>query len=391
MRNELTEVTPAFPAHEITEKLRELLEYQLAGRSSSVEAETAQETLQSLLYVLAAGTGEKTLPAAWDKGMARLRRLRAKAEALQRRCETSLSPLATLACKETVRDGVPYFLKRYEPLFRAHITMPLSDHFDYPPLWEEGLAKSGALYVEGYLRQLCMENELLSRFPQKEAEALLERFSRHNGLPYRRMYCNLGAVLLDSGLICAALGMNMATLRMTQEQAAGLSGLEREALLERLRQAEKRLPRQLSLSAKAAKLTACYFEGRIPALADELLRFGAPPYLSPLRENAPGFTLQQGTRLNDAGLRALSKRMMETADSGEKLALLREHTAHLSDFVTLMDTSLFEGEYEPFFIAMEPMERLLLARAVFGGDAPEQSLEAGWRRVLWRLVSKVDR
>lgn len=195
MTNELTR--PLTDAEEglWREKLAALLVRQIAlytaNESSSVPAAAAQELLRGVLFFLAVpeepdGGGEAEradrirvllpldLADELARGQRRAQRDAALTLALWRKVVAALPPLEKCSLRDTLRSigrgfrcyDTRFFPQRFDCDIDYQLAVPVSESL------------LGINYVNQYLTHLAAENSLLTRLPQGEVRAVLERSAR---------------------------------------------------------------------------------------------------------------------------------------------------------------------------------------------------------------------
>ena len=197
----------------------------LAGDSTSVPVETAQELLRSLVYTLrlalpAEGLPERALLTVELTGLLRrgqtvLQEKTEQARALWAKACLTAPPIENLCYRDTL-TGLGRFFGRYDLWYFAH-RVPCA--IDYPlciPVSEE---LQGVSYVGEWLRCLLLENWFLGRFPAENVTALLERSCRD----YRELPLNLCEQPLINALGLAALGRPVFPLSFSAEERARLA------------------------------------------------------------------------------------------------------------------------------------------------------------------------
>lgn len=384
---------------EISHKLRELLIRHSNGRSSSVDVDEANQISGSLLYTLDAGIRAGAEPGSsvevlYQRGQQRIQTALRKIEALWHNATASQIPFGTTAYFACVNEAIPVFLRDYDAEFAAQVTMPLCDDFDYPLAVDDDVPLTGALYVERYLRCICLENFLLSRFPLDSIRVLLLRCNTRNGSHYKHLLLNLCALVLDHALLCALAGEQPTRLVLPYEQVlvqtTQLRMLSPEALeAELLRGAEAVAEAIGPLDNGSRDYCVRYARTALPAFAAALKGNDLAPLILWDEENpaTPALVMKQGPRLTDRQLADLTQAIMDCDDLEKKFAMVRSSTSSMEDFLDLMKAScLFGDEYAGLFASMDDLELMVLGKTVFGDTAHTLRPDSEWEQALLESV-----
>ena len=199
----------------------------LAGDSTSLPAETAEELLKSLLYTLRLALASDGLPdkalltgdldALLQQGRCLLQEKKARAQRLWEQACLTAPKIANTCYRDTLTDFRQFF-RRYDPWYFAH---QIPCRIDYPlclPVSEELL---GVSYVGQWLQQAWVENLLLSRFaPDAVARLLMEQMPDDRDAPLN---------LCEQALVNAAgrslLGLPPGSLQLSDEACGQLQRL----------------------------------------------------------------------------------------------------------------------------------------------------------------------
>ena len=204
MTNELTR--PLTDAEEglWQEKLAALLVRQIAlytaNESSSVPAAAARELLRGVLLFLAVPEEADELA----HGQHRAQRDSALTLALWRKVVAALPPLENRSLRDTLRSigrgfhryDTRFFPQRFDCDIDYQLSVPVSESL------------LGINYVNQYLTRLAAENSLLTRLPQGEVRAVLERSCPD----WRGLLVNLYAPVAANALARTLLGGEGLTL-----------------------------------------------------------------------------------------------------------------------------------------------------------------------------------
>jgi len=180
----------------------------LAGDSTSVTVETAQELLASLLYTLRIALAEAGRPDSalltadlaelLQRGQRILQdRLTAAKRLWEQACLTA-PPIKNVFYEETLKE-LGAFFHRYDLWYFAHQIPCLIDYPLCVPVPDEA---QGVSCVEQWLRRLLIENWLLSRFPEQAVAGLLAGISAD----YQEYLLNLCEQPVVNALGLALLG-----------------------------------------------------------------------------------------------------------------------------------------------------------------------------------------
>lgn len=212
-------------------RLYELLNRQtttyLAGDSSSIPVETAEQLMRSILYtlrlaLLEAGKPERELltsdlPELLIQGQHILReRLDAARQLWEQACLTA--PQIQNAYLKDTLSGFKAFFKYYDLSYFAH-QIPCS--IDYPLCVVVPEALCGVLYVEQWLRQLIIENWFLSRFSQQALRRLLTKVAA----AYWEYPLNLCEQPLINAVGLAMLRRSVLPLSLSEKDCREIGGL----------------------------------------------------------------------------------------------------------------------------------------------------------------------
>ena len=186
------------------EKLAALLVRQIAlytaNESSSVPAAAARELLRGVLFFLAVPEEADELA----RGQRRAQRDAALTIALWRKVVAALPPLENRSLRDTLRS-IGRGFRRYDTRF---FPQRFDCDIDYQLAVPVSESLLGINYVNQYLTHLAAENSLLTRLPQGEVRAVLERSCPD----WRGLLVNLYAPAAANALARTLLGGEGLTL-----------------------------------------------------------------------------------------------------------------------------------------------------------------------------------
>lgn len=213
---------------------------------SSVPKELAQELFESTAFTLEQGAGvPEDLNAQFAAGLAVTQKKMEYGKRLWQAVRGSLPQIENLSLRETVKS-IGSFWRRYDCRFFAH---QIPCDIDYQLCRPVPEALQGVDYVNRYLSQLYVENELLNRFEPPKAVRLLTAYCKD----YRGLLINLYEPVATNALGLALIGGDVSGLAITTgEREKIAAALEQEAEARLIAAAEK-LGTLLNLRSKAGK------------------------------------------------------------------------------------------------------------------------------------------
>ena len=263
---------------QLTERLYGLLRTQtekyLAGESTSVAVETAQELFHSLLYTLRLALAETGRPerdlltgdlnGLLRQGQTILRKKLADGKHLWKQVCLTAPRIQNSFYQMTLTD-LGKFFSRYDLRYFAH-QIPCS--IEYPLCLPVSDEMQGISYVELWLRRLLTENLLLSRFPEPAVLDLLARVSAN----FRDYPLNLCEQPMVNAVGLALLEKPVFSLDVSAQDCARLKqilpvGKDMEAALDR---AADSVAAQISAPKEAAEYLRKIAGGLRPRLAAAL-------------------------------------------------------------------------------------------------------------------------
>lgn len=215
----------------IMERMYDLLSHQtvryLAGDSTSIPVETAEELFHSVTYTIRLAMSENDMPARkllTDDLNELLRQgqriLQDKLPAVRGLWERACLTLPQIQndCLHDTLKGMECFFKHYDLWYFAH-QIPCA--VDYPlcvPVSEE---LQGVSYIEQWLHHLLIENWILSKFQSHTVHCLLSKIA----IDYREYPLNLCEQPIINAVGLALLGRSAVSLKISDEDCHEIENL----------------------------------------------------------------------------------------------------------------------------------------------------------------------
>lgn len=183
------------------------------GDSTSVPEGTARELLESVCYLLEAGSGEGTLPKGdlrepYERGLRRTEEKVRQGKKLWRAACLSVPEIPSDSLRETLRS-IGGFWRRYDVRYFAQ---QIPCEIDYQLCLPVPETRVGVDYVNEYLRRVLIENDFLRRFDAGRAARLIR-----SGCPNApELILNLFEPVADNALGLTLIGSDPAALGFTE-------------------------------------------------------------------------------------------------------------------------------------------------------------------------------
>lgn len=370
---------------DILNLLKDLIMKYTKGESSSVQAETAQRLLESILYAIDARTILFADPAEavviiikhgvnaiYNQGFQLVTASTESSRALYLNLKAHKLGVGTHAYNLTIEGGLAGFFADYDPRFQAQDTVA---SIDYPLLFDD-MSITGIFYIEQYLKKLAMENCFCQLFSTASAAKLLERYGQVYAIDYRETLLNLFEVLLTNAIFAVLAGSKPLELNISPTQFDLLrqrlidSPLEDcsrliKAALEALIAAIPRPP--IGLSDYMRNFMPILIPGFWSGLQNDTLPNVMIVDLPPIRRT--DIIFDRGVRLDDDGFRTLVEQVIDTNSPAGKAVLISASVHSIEDFIDLLEADcLFDDEFEVLYETLGDLELSILARIVFLED-----------------------
>lgn len=189
--------------------------------SSSVRAETAQELLSSICFLLYLYLKENALPVryllkaeslepVYEAALKTGRQAFLRCKGLYQQACESVPQIENTSLSDTLRD-IGQSFKTYDVYYFAH---QVNCTIDYQLCHAVPESLSGTEYLCEYLRRLCMENHFLTHFSTKKVIQLLNAYCPD----YKGLLINLYEPVFVNTLGLALLRQDIFPLNLTQTQ-----------------------------------------------------------------------------------------------------------------------------------------------------------------------------
>lgn len=212
----------------------------------SIPKDLATELFASAAFTLEQGAGAAgNLNAQFAAGLAVTRQKLEYGQKLWRAVRDGLPKIGNLSLRDTVKS-IGTFWRRYDCRFFAH---QIPCDVDYQLFRSVPETLQGVDYVNRYLGQLYVENELLSRFDPERAKRLLASYCKD----YRGLLINLYEPVATNALGLALIGGDVSSLDISAQQREEIGSLLRGEGPERLEAAAEKLCALLDIKSKAGR------------------------------------------------------------------------------------------------------------------------------------------
>lgn len=328
------------------------------GKSSSIPLEKAQDILTSIIFVIGLelksyGTYEQAIEALkieplkihFEKGLKIVQRKMTISRHRQKQIVTHLLDTPNVYYRSTIIDGINGFFKLYRPQFSAHEIHITADY----PTYMERPSFRGIEFIEQYLLQIEAENNFCIRFYTQDIHHLLCGITEN----YCSIPMNLFEPILFSALALALVGRTPKALNLTErdieylyQQFSSKADTEIQLCMET---ALLKLDEEMNLP----KLTKDYISLCLPKITRTICNavdmktldkiFVIPVY----PEQKPRIILSYGDRMNDRKYQKLVKKILQTDNSEEKIALILNEVHSLADLLDILsDAELYANEFD---------------------------------------------
>lgn len=223
----------SYEPEELVPIVAKLAERYTSYESTSVTYETAQALMEAVVYCIREYESNQQIPsvagetaqlAAGEKISAKEAYVRGSERVRQKArevlaCYNKMMPVFLdygMQCLgETVKKGIPAFLKWYDPEFKPGHTLLT---FDYPILTEHE-KYSGVDAVYFYLQCIALEQEWLSNFDEAYVKAALRQYNRS----YSTLYENIPEIILPNVMGHVLLKKPLQNVEFTREECEDLT------------------------------------------------------------------------------------------------------------------------------------------------------------------------
>lgn len=213
---------------------------------SSIPKEVATELFESAAFTLEQGAGTPgNLNAQFSAGLAITRQKLEYGKKLWLAVKGTLPRIENLSLRETVKS-IGAFWRRYDWRFFAH---QIPCDIDYQLCRSVPETLRGVDYVNRYLGQLYVENELLNRFDPQRAAYLLRAYCKD----YRGLLINLYEPVATNALGLALIGGDVSALDVSAGQRDEIETILRGEGPQRLEAAAEKLCALLEIKSKAGR------------------------------------------------------------------------------------------------------------------------------------------
>ncbi|MEL4107092.1 DUF6179 domain-containing protein [Oscillospiraceae bacterium WX1] len=368
------------------------------GGSATVRAETAQELLKGVCYVLRHGIDPNTGPgglkqqlvggdfdALFKAGLADIEEKVAHGKTLLQHALMTVPAIENMALHDSLRElGV--FFKRYHYHHFAH---EIPCMIDYPLAHPADEALGGIDYINEYLRRLLIENDFVGRFDARTVTALLKSISPF----YKADLLNIYEAVSSSALAGTLIKGDVRALDIAERDRGTIFALfhawKGSEAPEKLRAAAAALCVELAIGDDAVLLYLSQSaEGLWPRVEKlktaEQLRIIFPPLYRENGEPKPTVTYIDGVCMDDEMLRALIDSIADCRNVSEKIALAREKLFSLRDWAEVLNICFWGNECHTLFDALsaDALEHLWQFAVYRKTQAPNWRSETGWERLL---------
>lgn len=343
------------------------------NQSSSLPVERAQIVLESVCYTISIYLSsfsdmdsivqvmsQSSAEELFLQGQKRLHTLFQRARVRLDEVRRTKLPTENQAYRDTIAEGLVPFFQTYDIKFAAQET---PGSIDYP--LHRFIPGSGILYMVDYLDTLAMENRFCAGFGG-QVEALL----RGMGPGYRDLLVNLFELTVTNLLgrvLCGApphsLWMDKTARALLQSRLEASSPAEQAHALEwaaaQLAQAMRLGPKTSRAVAHVARQLASPLRNALSTHTLDRL------FPTPAQAKQAPFSFAGRPNLPDDAFRALAQELCQCRYPRDKLAMLRQAEASLTDWMDLLDDgALLQTDLPVLLPALEdPAAALLLARA----------------------------
>lgn len=345
------------------------------GKSSSVQIETAQGLMQSILYSI--GLYLKSFPDA-DLGLTALKQsslsdlyqngkklIKSKLDhAGQLFSAIQNNSIATDNCayNDTLEHGVPFFFSNYDLEFAAHETPAMIDY----PVNNDRTELAGVEYIDSYLQILFWENQFCQNFTKHDIHCLLRGYNDN----YQDLLINIFGLVVTNALASVLTGKKTVELnigpsdrRYLQQKLAYQS---KEMLTLVLQDASGQLCEILHITEmflrKHIFVTAMHLAA---GLKEALKHNRLESIFIGLKEERtqPFFQYLDGEKMRDELFRSIADEIRACRYVSDKIAIIHREINSIADLADILGGyCLFGNEFNELFATLGDPELALLLK-----------------------------
>ncbi|MCX7614689.1 MAG: DUF6179 domain-containing protein [Clostridiales bacterium] len=358
---------------QIVELLSKQVDRFTGKESSSLKVETAQELLQSTLYLISLYL--KTIPDAdlcvelikknrikefFDKGRQVIKKQIIDTQLLFKAVLKNRIITDVIAYNDTIDHAIPEFFLKYDSEFGSHETTASIDY----PLCLSNIETTGIEYISEYLKKLYYENFFCKKFSEKSVNELLFDSDKN----YQDLLFNVFEIILFNSIGSVLLNRSAYDISLSADDLNQLSQKmilrsKTEIELELSNSADK-LMNELNISntflreyiLETMMKMSSKFTG---ALKNDQLDILFVQHKERDREHEIRF--EDGGKLDDEKLRKLIDIISAYDLVEDKISVIKTNIHSITDLIDILESCcIFEEEYISLFESLNDFELALL-------------------------------
>lgn len=347
----------------------------MEGRSSSIPKDTAQQLLESILYVIGMALQQKKdvsvalqklmtsdLSALYEQGLTVIRKKMNLVRTIQKSILNNLAVTVNGYYQSTIEAGINAFFDLYSPQYGAHLIHITADY----PTMAPRPSSAGIQFMEEYLKAVQIENEFMKRADPSDLHHIMLAVNER----YATVPLNLCQPVLLSALgrvLCEKDPKGFVLCEVDVRRLETMFSTDTENNTQLLNQAMDRLISAFHIRTKESP----YFKALIPSFAKQISQAVEDHtlhrmFVVPAKEpEHVSVTLSYGNRMSDEKYSELSHFLKWCEDPKEKVEKVKENLKCLSDLLDLLDDELLnQDECNSLIAQMDASAKQMLSSYV---------------------------
>ncbi|WP_242631675.1 DUF6179 domain-containing protein [Sedimentibacter sp. zth1] len=344
--------------------------------SSSISIEKAQQLMSSILYcingylnsietntnVVVTTTEADYVFKLFNEGLKFEKANFEYAKNLYKDIQHNALKTDNMSYQDTVFDGLAEFFNKYDVQYAAHETPGSIDYQLFLPVEE----LTGIEYIVNYLETLRIEDLFCKKFDASNIKALLKGYNSD----YTIMLLNIYEIVLLNSIGLAMLRKNVLLLSIDIKEKNKLFFMLKDLSIfqieEKVLNSLNNIFKQLDINdakqkkymkSSAIKLSK-YIKNSIGLNINEI--FVTCDYRKDIEKDE----YVDGQAMNNKKLRKLISEMQECRYTSDKLAIIKTSIHSLADLVEILDSCIWDDEYEQVYKMLGDIEINLLVSQI---------------------------
>lgn len=377
----------------IMDLLKELILQYTNGNSTSVTIDTAEDLFCSVLYAIDAYTlncyspeeavtnlNQGNIEQIYKKGIEQIIQWFEDTKKLYLKVRKNSLKVLVESYNLFVTEAMPLFLKNYNMVFHAHITV---GNIDYPLVFDD-MSIQGVLYIFNYLKNFKTETDFCRFFNSEEIDKLLNNYGAVLKVNYRIELINVFEMVFNNAVFRMISGREINTLNVSEHDfnviVRKLHTMNEEDISSTIDTAVEQLCSSLGITDKdildyILRYKAVFVRRVINSVkTNSLASIIITEQEKTETENI--LSLEVGQRMDDLKFNKFVRRLSCLSNTAAKVKLINTEITSLYDFIDILTSACFFGdEYKEVFSYLGEWELAVLIKIVYYEEMKDKSLE----------------